>query len=253
MHEATIDLPGRAALITQRLCRPDFLAHVRFAYQPIVCLTGRTTVGVESLARWTDPQLGEVAPADFVPIADDTGRLPGLTTRALMDGMEVVRGGGFLSVNVDVTGFCDPTFPGRVLDACTMRAFPPDRLLLEVTETGVIREPDWFRAAMTTLQRAGVRIAADDLGAGLSTLARVIEYPFDVVKLDRALIRLIHTGRGRRALCRALELVHELGAVAVAEGIEDVATAERCAGAGADLGQGWLFGRPAPAGRAPVS
>ncbi|MBO3742393.1 putative bifunctional diguanylate cyclase/phosphodiesterase [Actinoplanes flavus] len=223
-------------------------------YQPIVRLGDSATVAVEALARWTDPVAGPVHPDVFVTMAERTGLVAAIDDfvldRACADAAVLAERFGRpidLHVNVSAGRIGQQGLEDAVAAALARHGVPAARLVIEITET--LRIPDLPRAAAVVgrLRALGVRVALDDFGSGFNALAQLHAIPVDIVKLDSTLTDVSSTSDRSGALCRSvLSICAELGITVVAEGLE---TAERSAALeelGCPLGQGYLFGAPAP-------
>ena len=222
-------------------------------YQPIVRLDDGALIAVEALARWTEPGRGPVPPGEFVAVAEDGGLVAALDdlvlTRACHEvGREFPAPSGVrLHVNVSATRLSDPGLLDSVAAALAGSGLDPRRLVVEVTETGRIVDLDRAADLLGRIRRLGVAVALDDVGAGFSTIAALHRLPVDVVKLDRTLIARPNDGSRVAALRRSMiDVAHALGAVVVAEGIEHHRQIAELALLGCELGQGFLFARPAP-------
>jgi diguanylate cyclase (GGDEF)-like protein len=222
-------------------------------YQPIVSLGDGALVAVEALARWTEPGRGPVPPGEFVAVAEVGGLVAALDdlvlTWACRDVSRAFPAGSRvrLHVNVSATRLSDPGLLDSVAAALAGSGLDPCRLVVEITETGRIVDLDLAADVLGRIRRLGVAIALDDVGAGFSTIAALHRLPVDVVKLDRTLIARPMDGSRGAALRRSMIYVaHALGAVVVAEGIEHQRQIAELALLGCELGQGYLFARPAP-------
>ncbi|MEU4688440.1 EAL domain-containing protein [Actinoplanes sp. NPDC023714] len=223
-------------------------------YQPIVRLADAATVAVEALARWTDPVAGPVHPDVFVTMAERTGLVAAIDDfvldQACADAarLESLYGRPIdLHVNVSAGRLGQHGLRAAVAAALERHGVPPARLVVEVTET--LRIPDLPRAAavLESLRDLGVRIALDDFGSGYNALAQLHAMPVDIVKLDSTLTDVDASPERAGALCRSvLAICAELGIAVVAEGLETRERASGMAALGCPLGQGYLFGPPAP-------
>jgi EAL domain-containing protein (putative c-di-GMP-specific phosphodiesterase class I) len=152
-----------------------------------------------------------------------------------------------LGVNVSPIQLRDPGFAPMVLELAAELGVHPGQLLLEVTEAIMVDEGDPASGALAVLSAAGVKLAIDDFGTGYSALGYLRRIPMDVLKIDRSWVVAAVTDERTRDIVRGVvSLAHTLGASVVMEGVEDDATAQMCRDVGADVGQGWLFGRPKP-------
>jgi diguanylate cyclase (GGDEF)-like protein len=222
-------------------------------FQPKVGLRDRRLVGVECLARWEHPVHGSVAPEDFVAVAEHTGQVGRLTEVVLREGLRRVRDwaewGRPLSVAVNLSprSLVDPSFPATVGELLDEYGVPPQRLTLEITEAGVVGDPDRPLPILYRLRDLGVRLSVDDFGAGYSSLAYLRRLPVHEVKVDRAFVQGMATDPGDLAIVRAIvDLSRHFGLSVVAEGVESELTLGLLEDIGCDVGQGFLFSRPLP-------
>ncbi|MFC4064781.1 putative bifunctional diguanylate cyclase/phosphodiesterase [Actinoplanes subglobosus] len=228
-------------------------------YQPIVRLTDGATVAVEALARWTDPVAGPVHPDVFVTMAERTGLVAAIDDfvldRACADAahLALVYGRPIdVHVNVSAGRLAGQGLEDAVRAALSRHRLDPARLIIEITET--LRIPDLPCAAglVQRLRALGVRVALDDFGSGFNALAQLHAIPVDIVKLDSTLTDVDTSPDRAGALCRSvLAICAELGITVVAEGLETEDRAGAMAALGCPLGQGYLYGAPAPLSRLP--
>jgi diguanylate cyclase len=228
-------------------------------YQPIVDLLRDRTSGVEALVRWQHPERGILVPADFIPVAEETGLLVAMDQWVLDTAVEqlaawratVLRGADFgLHVNVSPVELRSPRFAGDVIACLARHGVDPADLTLEVTETQMIGEDAQTMQAMTALRKAGVGVAIDDFGTGCSSLSYVRHEFVDVIKVDRSLITGLDTDPQQLRIAAAiLAVVAAFELDAVAEGVESAAQAEQLRALGCRYGQGYHWGRPMPAAR----
>ena len=218
-------------------------------YQPIVRLTDGVTVAIESLARWTSPQLGPVPPLVFVAAAERAGLVAALDDLVLEIACRETAALADLQVHVNVSAgrLGCPLLETTVRDTLARHGLPGDRLVLEITETS--RIPDLEAAADSThrLRELGVRLAIDDFGTGYNTLAHLHALPVDIVKLDYSLITPTANRERTEAIGRSVvSISNALGISVIAEGVETSARVGTLIRWGCHLGQGYLYGRPAP-------
>lgn len=241
----------RAMLIEQALRRAVSAGEVEPHFQPIVDLRTRAVTGFECLARWTDRDIGPVAPSDFIPIAEERGIIGALSQLLLRKAAHAARSWPdhlFLSFNLSPSQLVDPGTGLTILSILHQTGFDPRRLDVEITETGVMTNPAAARMVMADLRRAGIRVALDDFGTGQSSLGRLREFHFDKLKIDRAFISGILNDHPSKHIVKAiLAMCDGLGMDAIAEGIEEAAQAEMLFDLGCAGGQGYFFGRPADA------
>jgi diguanylate cyclase (GGDEF)-like protein/PAS domain S-box-containing protein len=220
-------------------------------YQPQVRLADGLVVGLEALVRWRHPTRGLVGPAEFVPVAEESGLILALGERVLDEACRRLRAwdadGRRLRVAVNLS---PAQFRVGLAEAVERRlaahGADPRRLELELTEGALLRDTRANVATLERLKATGVTLALDDFGTGYSSLGYLGRFPFDAIKIDRSFV----AGLGRDAYATAIVrtvvgLGHELGMTVVAEGVETRAQLERLRDLGCDVGQGFLFGRPA--------
>ncbi len=227
---------------------------LRMYLQPKVLLRDGTVESAEALIRWQHPVRGMVLPKDFIPFAEQTGRIGMLTNWILREAMQATvlrrKQGGQLriSVNVCAADLADPNFEAVVLGLVHQTQVVVSDIRLEVTESGLMEQPDVALSVMTRLQALGFSWSIDDFGTGYSSLSHLQTMPVAELKIDRAFVTGLGTAQHNAKLLRsAIRMGHELGLAVVCEGAE---TAEEWAGLsqlGADYGQGWYASRPIPA------
>ena len=223
-------------------------------YQPIVRFADGATVAVEALARWMSPTAGAVHPDLFVTVAERTGMVAALDDfvldRACADAhtlATVYDRPIDVHVNVSAARLGQKGLEDAVATALTRHGVSPSRLVIEITETRRIQSLADAAAVAGRLRALGVRVALDDFGSGFNALAQLHSLPVDIVKLDSTLTDVDVAPERALALCRSvLAICAELGLQVVAEGIETVQRAAAMAELGCPLGQGYLFGQPAP-------
>ncbi|GAA5435974.1 EAL domain-containing protein (plasmid) [Deinococcus aquaticus] len=217
-------------------------------FQPQIGVRRGTLVGAEALLRWTHPVLGTVPPDQFIPVAEMGGLMGALGAWVLRTAcQEAARWTGVcLSVNVSSLQLNAPDFASEVRAALTGSGLSARRLVLEVTETGLVDNPARTRETLQALRDEGVRISIDDFGTGYSSLVSVRTLPVDELKIDRSFIHDLgqdsQAGRESRAIVSASVLMaHAMGIDVVAEGVETSEQAAQLAELGCDLMQGWLY------------
>jgi diguanylate cyclase (GGDEF)-like protein len=241
----------RVTRIEQALRRAVAAGEVEPHFQPIVDLHDRRVVGFETLARWTDRDLGHVPPSIFIPIAEERGIIGPLSQLVLRKAAEAARSWPqdlFLSFNLSPSQLVDQNTGLHILAILDRTGFDPRRLEIEITETGLMTDPVSAEKIVNDLRRVGIRVSLDDFGTGQSSLGRLREFRFDKLKIDRAFVSSILDDRPSEHIIRAiLAMCDGLGMDVVAEGIEEEAQAERLIQFGCAGGQGYLFGKPANA------
>lgn len=250
-HDA--DHRRRVMLVAElrRALRSDGLA---LHYQPLVGLTDRAVHSFEALLRWSHPALGNISPAEFIPLAERASVLPDLSRWVLNAAIEQLgawRREGFdfsVAVNLSAADFSDGGLPARVFALLTEHQVPATGLLLEVTESAIMREPQLAAQIMQQLRTGGVGFAIDDFGTGHSSLAQLHALPVDELKIDRAFVNNLDRSPSNQAIVRTtIELGHSLGLKVVAEGIETPEVWAALLRLGCDIAQGYFISRPMPA------
>lgn len=222
-------------------------------FQPIISLQDGRLLGFEALARWMHPELGSVAPAKFIPLAEERGIIAPLTESLLLQAARVAVDWPddlFLSFNLSSVQLVDHATARCIKDVIRRAGLPPHRLEIEVTETAIMSDPETASMIIDELHDAGIRISMDDFGTGQSSLGRLRELKLDKVKIDRAFIMAIGEDKPAEHIVRAiLEMCAGLELTVVAEGIEELRQAESLKRYGCHAGQGYLFGKPQDAQR----
>ncbi|MDF4003903.1 EAL domain-containing protein [Luteibacter sp. PPL552] len=221
-------------------------------YQPMVRVSDGRVVGVEALCRWWHPQLGVVPPAQFIPLAEETGLIVRLGEWVLRTACSRIARVPdlFVAVNVSAVQLRDERFDARVLEAAAQAGLPANRLELEITETAIVHAEGAAAAALRRLRAAGVRISLDDFGTGYSSLALLKDLDVDKVKIDRSFVQQAPLADDSAAIVRAVSnLGAALGLCVVAEGVETEAQRRFVRDAGCDELQGYLLSPGVPGDR----
>jgi len=242
----------RLALVTE-LRRALEQEGLKLVYQPKVEMATRTVTSVEALARWTHHTLGVVSPVEFVPLAEQTGNTRRLTSWVIGEAIRQMAEWRALGLDIDVainlsaSDILDPQLGNEVLRCLERHGVAPTRLLLEITESAVMRDPVLAARHMQLLRVAGVRFAMDDFGTGYSSLSQLSRLPVDELKIDRSLIAHAHARADDAMIVTStIELAHSMGLRVVAEGVEDVEAWNFLRRLGCDLAQGFLISKPLP-------
>lgn len=222
-------------------------------YQPQFDLATGRIRAAEALIRWRTEKDLLVTPVEFLPIAEDLGLMPDIghwVLRAALRDLSALRARGaaldYVAVNVSRTEVT-PDWAESVMKTLAESGVAPQSLEIELTETAFSADPAAMHAALSTLHAAGMRIALDDFGTGYSSLASLIDFPIDVLKLDRRFIRdLPGDRRAERMVQGVVNLCEGLGIQAVAEGVESEAQQRFLAASGCPMAQGYLLARPMP-------
>lgn len=245
---------GRLKL-EQELRRAPEAEELELWYQPIVALADRSVAGFEALLRWRHPARGLLAPGDFVPAAEETGAIVPIggwvLERACAALSALARDGsgasGYLTVNLSARQLAEPRLVERLAETLEATGAPAERLVLEITESALMEDPEAARGTLTRIRDLGVRLFLDDFGTGYSSLSYLHRFPLAGVKLDRSFVASMLSDPVSSKIVRAVAgLARQLELGAVAEGIEEEAQAAALAELGFEHGQGYLFARPGP-------
>jgi diguanylate cyclase (GGDEF)-like protein len=224
---------------------------LRVYYQPIVDLWTGAATSVEALIRWQHPERGLLAPAAFVPIAEETGAIVEIGGWVLETACVRARAWQAadpdLAVSVNLSGrqLQDPRLIPHVRSALDRSGIAPASLILEVTESVLVADPA-TESILQHLKELGVRLAIDDFGTGYSSISYLRRFPIDILKVDREFTRDIESQQGEALFNGIVQLGRSLGLLIVAEGIETEGQRHKVIQSSCELGQGYLFGRPAP-------
>jgi EAL domain-containing protein (putative c-di-GMP-specific phosphodiesterase class I)/CHASE2 domain-containing sensor protein len=221
------------------------------AYQPKFDVKTRQAIGAEALVRWTHPTKGPISPMEFIPAAEQSGRIEKLTEfvldRALRAAsLAIQRCPGFtMSVNLSPKLLGAFPLEAKVLDLLARYGVPPHCLTLEVTETAALARAEADLAPLHRLRARGVQISIDDYGTGLSTLDYIKRLPASEIKIDKSFVQAVGKSHSDRLMVHStIQLAHSLGHKVVAEGVEDLSTFETLAAMGCDIVQGFYFAKP---------
>jgi len=227
---------------------------LRLHLQPIHDIASGTLVGFEALSRWDNPRLGPVSPVNFVGLAEQTGLIGELTRWSLNASLRHCaqwlpnHPRVTCSVNVSPLAFVDQPLVDQIASALEIWGVPPRALTVEVTENAFAEDAPAIADALRTLHGMGVGVAIDDFGTGYSSFSYLKRFPVSELKIDIDFVAdIARNPRSARLSASMVELAHSLGAVAVAEGVENPETLERLRELGCDQAQGYLLGRPVPA------
>jgi diguanylate cyclase (GGDEF)-like protein len=243
---------GRGLLMARALRGAEMRGEMRLVFQPVFDLKRCAMVGVESLLRWSHPDLGEVSPGEFIPVAEDSGAIIPLGAWVLRESCEVI--GGLseqlgrpleLSVNVSARQLGRPGFANSVRQTLAHARFPAELLTLELTETALI-SPDVDTArALQELESLGVGIVLDDFGTGYSSLSWLKRHPFRGIKIDRGFVAGIPHDRVNHAIVAGvIGMARAMGCTVTAEGVETDSQRNALRLLECERAQGFLLARP---------
>jgi diguanylate cyclase (GGDEF)-like protein len=222
-------------------------------YQPQIDISSGEVSGVEALVRWQHPQLGLLYPDKFIPAAEETGLIVGLTKHVLAMALDQVllwSNAGTqipVAVNLAARNVADPRLPSDVALLLAERGLDPAMLRLELTETDLLGDPDQARAVLEELRGLGVELAVDDFGTGFASLSQLRHLPFKELKIDRSFVAVLEADpQAVHIVDSIVDLAHGLGLTVTAEGVETEACLDVLRSVGCDIAQGYLFSRPLP-------
>lgn len=224
--------------------------HFHVEYQPVIETETGLLTRCEALIRWEHPERGIISPADFIPIAEKTGAIIWIgefVMRQVIQDWQVMRDRGIdvtVAVNRSPREFNDKNAATHWLQALDDANMPPDRLMLEITESMLMRNKDGQLANLKQLREAGVHLAIDDFGTGYSSLNYLRSYPIDVIKIDRGFLKNVPENNTQTALVEVLiRIAHTLDMKVVAEGVEHPQQADFLLAEGCHYQQGFYYGR----------
>jgi diguanylate cyclase (GGDEF)-like protein len=248
MHEELMEYHELERDMREGLARNEF----RLAFQPKVNLLTKRLQGLEALLRWTSPTRGEVSPATFIPVAEQSGHIVPLGYWVLDQVCRQInewRAAGYpvvpVSLNVSARQFQLPDFHQRVAEAIARHGVDASLIEIEITEGLMMEDTGLAERCLDYLKSVGVRISVDDFGTGYSCLSYLHRFPIDVLKIDRSFIRQIGQGSGNEEITDAIiSLARSLQLETVAEGVETSEQVDFLVTHGCHVAQGFLFGRP---------
>ncbi|CAN5390576.1 hypothetical protein BH09PSE3_BH09PSE3_19540 [soil metagenome] len=221
------------------------------AYQPKMDIASRQIVGAEALVRWSHPEKGEISPDEFIPVAEQHGRIEKLTLYVLDNAIRTAvalnarRIDFHVAVNLSARLLQNPYLASTISDHLSDLGLDPGLLTLEVTESAAIADGGNSVALLHELREAGICISIDDYGTGFSTLEYFRKIPANEIKIDKSFVSLIDRNNSDRLMVNStIQLAHQLDRKVVAEGVETVDTLNALAAMGCDQAQGYLIGRP---------
>jgi diguanylate cyclase (GGDEF)-like protein len=249
--EPAMDLQMQTRRVMERDLRKALSAgEFELYYQPVVNLASNEISGFEALIRWNHPEKGLVAPATFIPLAEEIGfivpigewvmRQACATAAQWPDDLHV-------AVNVSASQFRSPGLMQVIVGALAATGLQPTRLEIEITETVLLQNRETTLAVLHQLRALGVRIAMDDFGTGYSSLTYLQCFPFDKIKIDRSFVKDITENTGSLNIVRAVAaLANGMGMTATAEGVETREQLDKITSEGCTEMQGYLFSKPLP-------
>ncbi|MDP3522500.1 MAG: EAL domain-containing protein [Hydrogenophaga sp.] len=242
----------RSLALAAGLRQAVFRDELHLVYQPQCALSGRRMVGAEALLRWQHPSYGAVSPAEFIPLAEQTGVIVDIglwvveqVARQLRAWLDAGLPVGFVAINVSAIQFAQPDLVERLMGVTQRHSVATEHLEVELTEAVALRDPAGAGEKIQRLKDAGFRVSIDDFGTGYSSMSYLKRYALDKLKIDQSFIRDLAHDAGDQAIVTAIvKMAHSLGLSTIAEGVE---TAEQLAfleATGCDEIQGYWYSRP---------
>ncbi|MDX1300386.1 MAG: EAL domain-containing protein, partial [Pseudomonas sp.] len=226
-------------------------AELQLHYQPKLNIADSQVRQAEALLRWQHPELGMVSPGEFIPLAERTGSIKLLTAWVIEEVMRQLRewaGRGLrvqVSLNISTEDLIDPQLPERVRALLVEYQVPAEQLVFEITESGVMLNPELALQVLHGLRECGISLSVDDFGTGYSSLAQLKRMPVQELKIDQSFIRDLDDDSEDSVIVRStIEMSHSLGLKVVAEGVEFERSLQLLARWGCDTAQGYLVSRP---------
>lgn len=220
-------------------------------FQPKVSMADGCLAGVETLVRWQNPARGMVSPDAFIPMAEENGLIDDLTMVVMRQALTFCARHpteGTVAVNVALRSLNSLDLPERLRDMLLDQGLAPSRLIIEVTESGLMQEVTKVLDVLARLRLKGIRLSIDDFGTGYSSMQQLKRVPFTELKIDRSFVRRLDCDAGSRAIVQAtIELGHRLGMRVVAEGVETASVWDALVELGCDEAQGYFIAKPMPA------
>ncbi len=249
LHQARAEVDRRSHMLLDHAMRQALVSgRFRLHYQPQVSLVDGRITGAEALLRWRDPEMGEISPARFIPVAEDSGFIVPIGDWVLS---QAVRQAALwhskglslpIAVNVSALQFQQAHFVDRVANVLAVAGVPPQLLELELTESILVHDADEALHRLHALARLGVKMSIDDFGTGYSSLAYLKRFPIDKLKIDRSFVSGLPDDDSDVGIVRAiLQMARALGMRVIAEGVETEAQRSFLHDAGCDEFQGFLF------------
>lgn len=239
-----------AEALRQAVARKEFVAY----YQPQIDVKSGEASGVEVLVRWQHPEQGLIFPDSFITLAESCGVIDDLTwlvIHQVFSDAKLFAASGWeptLSINVSVFSLCDLKLPDRLLTVAQGAGVAPERIIIEITESGMIEKVAPVLDILTRMRLRGVNLSIYDFGTGFSMMHQLKRIPANEIKIDMEFVRAMGHDRAAEVILRkTIEIGHELDMKVVAEGVERREQFEQLKKLNCDLVQGYLFGRPVPA------
>jgi EAL domain-containing protein (putative c-di-GMP-specific phosphodiesterase class I) len=250
MHARLSERQALEADLRQGILRDELVVH----YQPAIFLSSGHLAGAEALVRWNHPTRGLIPPNEFIPIAEESGMILEVGEYVLRDAVSLIKEwqtdprtrGLLVGVNVSARQLRNG-FVESVRNAIELSGIDPGHLVLELTESAIVDDPDAAFVTLTQLKDLGVQLALDDFGTGYSSLSYLKRFPIDVLKIDKSFVEDISLSEQDSLLAKAtIAFGKQLRLSVLAEGIEHIEQLEQLLALDCEVGQGFYFSRPLP-------
>lgn len=250
MHAHVVALVTMESELRRAVERQELRVH----YQPIVSAASGAMIGFEALVRWQHPENGMVSPAEFIPVAEETGQISSIGHWVLQEACREAqswhtkfpqREDFFVSVNLSAKQFLQTNLTGEILQALQDSGLEPHRLHLEITESALLDNPESSKQALMVLRSHGIQLYIDDFGTGYSALSYLHNFPFDALKIDRSFVSKLGEGSEHVGMVSAIiAIARSFGMDVIAEGVESNTQLEQLKVLGCHKIQGYYFSRP---------
>jgi len=245
--------PGKLPVDAPALARAIKSNELKLLFQPKVNLYTRDLAGVEALSRWRHPSFGDISPLDFIPLAEETGLIDGLTEWVVATAAAAwvawdQRGlATDIAVNFSPKSLGNLDFPDIIEKICRQHGMPSEHLVIELTESATSGQIELLDT-MTRFRIKDFKISLDDFGTGYSSLVQILRAPFSELKIDRSVVADSVASKDCKIMLKAIiDLAHNLDLPTVAEGVETLDVAILLQQLGCEMAQGYFFSRPLPA------
>jgi diguanylate cyclase (GGDEF)-like protein len=254
IYDAKLDAYSRDKLTLSNDLRDAIeRGQMKLQYQAKIDIQTGAIIGAEALLRWQHETFGLVPPDRFIPLAEQTGVMRGLTEFVLetaMYDLQLLLANDYditFAINLSAVSLHDPELPNMLTKAVAKRDISPDKVVLEITETAVMDQSIQTSEVLQKLDRLGFRVSMDDFGTGHSSLVNLRLLPLQEIKIDRSFVmNMLHNEDDATIVRTIIELGHSLGKNVVAEGVETLAIMQALAKLGCDIAQGYHISRPMP-------